>query len=156
SATEIRSRLPKIGGTRKARVARARRICGSSWGRADGPRLALRRVARVFSALTHAKGSHVMNPRNFLSSSLACTFFALGLSLPAAGCGNAELGPSETAGERSGDVALELDLAPGATLTSVSSVITGPAGFSRTGSINVGMSTKISAIIGGIPAGMGY
>ena len=44
----------------------------------------------------------------------------------------------------------------GVTLTSVGYTISGPNGFSSTGTINVASSNTISAVIGGIPAGNGY
>ncbi len=44
----------------------------------------------------------------------------------------------------------------GVTLTSVSYSITGPNGFSKSGSINVASSATLSAIIGGLPTGNGF
>jgi phospholipase C len=58
--------------------------------------------------------------------------------------------------ETMGEIGLEVKLAPGLTLDSVSYTITGPIGFSRTGSINVGSSTTVSAIVSRIPFGTGY
>jgi hypothetical protein len=56
----------------------------------------------------------------------------------------------------SGTLALALQLANGTNLSSVSYVITGPGGFSRSGSIDVSNSSALSAVIGGLPAGTGY
>src|ERR1044071_9500331 len=58
--------------------------------------------------------------------------------------------------ETMGEIGLEVKLAPGLTLDSVSYTITGPIGFSRTGSIHVGSSTTVSAIVSRIPFGTGY
>jgi phospholipase C len=55
-----------------------------------------------------------------------------------------------------GTVGLQLQLGPGITLTTVNYTITGPGGFSQTGTIDVTYSTTISAVIGGIPFGNGY
>ena len=58
--------------------------------------------------------------------------------------------------ENTGEIGLDLRLAPGLTLDSVSYTITGPVGFSRTGAIDVSGSTTVSAVIGRIPFGAGY
>ncbi|HEY3252982.1 MAG TPA: metallophosphoesterase, partial [Polyangiaceae bacterium] len=63
---------------------------------------------------------------------------------------------SQPASEHVGEGSLELTLASGATLTSVSYTIIGPASFSKTGSLDVSKSSTISGLIGGIPAGTGY
>src|SRR5262245_38059490 len=55
-----------------------------------------------------------------------------------------------------GSIGLALQLASGATLSSVSYAITGPGGFSRAGTIDTSQSTIISAVIGGLPAGTGF
>jgi len=57
--------------------------------------------------------------------------------------------------ESVGSVGLDLQLG-GATINSATFTITGPNGFSKTGSIDVSKSTKLSATIGGIPAGVGF
>ncbi len=44
----------------------------------------------------------------------------------------------------------------GVTLTSVSYSITGPNGFSKSGTINVASSATLSTVIGGLPAGNGF
>jgi 5'-nucleotidase len=73
------------------------------------------------------------------------------------GCGSgAASSSSEPTGPRSGKIALELQLASGAVLTSLSYTISGGSGFSRTGSIDVTNATTVSTTIGGIPAGSGY
>jgi type IV pilus assembly protein PilA len=51
---------------------------------------------------------------------------------------------------------MNLDVAPGATVSTASYTITGPAGFARTGTIDVSNSTKLEATFGGLPAGDGY
>ncbi|HEY2405356.1 MAG TPA: hypothetical protein VGI10_05120, partial [Polyangiaceae bacterium] len=44
----------------------------------------------------------------------------------------------------------------GVTLTSINYVISGPNGFSKSGTIDVASSTTVSGVIGGLPAGSGY
>jgi hypothetical protein len=74
------------------------------------------------------------------------------------------IGCSSTAGdgvaegdpEHGGSVGLALQVAPGLTLDEVSYAITGPLGFTTTGSIDVSNSTTVSAVISGLPAGTGY
>jgi phospholipase C len=69
-------------------------------------------------------------------------------------CG-AERSTSTTnnAGLGSVDIAL---VQGGVTLTSVSYAISGPNGFSKSGSIDVASSATLSAVIGGLPAGNGF
>ncbi|HZU85530.1 MAG TPA: hypothetical protein VE987_21520, partial [Polyangiaceae bacterium] len=55
-----------------------------------------------------------------------------------------------------GAVGLSLQVAPGVTVNSVAYVLTGPGGFTQSGTIDVSMSATVSALIGGIPAGSGY
>jgi hypothetical protein len=55
-----------------------------------------------------------------------------------------------------GEIGLALQLPGGTTIQTASFAITGPRGFSRTGNIDVSASTKLTALIGGIPAGNGY
>jgi hypothetical protein len=53
-------------------------------------------------------------------------------------------------------VEMDLDLAPGIIINSASYTIAGPGGFSRTGALDVSHSTKLSALIAGLPAGKGF
>jgi 5'-nucleotidase len=76
---------------------------------------------------------------------------ALASLIPAA-C--ASRGANETADL--GSASFELQLAPNITINSVSYTITGPAGFTKTGSIDVSHSSTVSATIGALPAGTGY
>jgi hypothetical protein len=55
-----------------------------------------------------------------------------------------------------GEVGFALQLPSGTSIESVGYVITGPMGFLRDGAIDVSTSTKLTAVIGGIPAGSGY
>jgi hypothetical protein len=55
-----------------------------------------------------------------------------------------------------GSVGLAVQIAPGTNVSTVSYSITGPAGFSKSGSIDVSHSATISAIISGLPAGTNY
>src|SRR5215468_8462843 len=73
---------------------------------------------------------------------------ALALALASCSTGNSS-GPE-------GSVGFALELAPGLTLDSVSYQVTGPGGFSTSGTIDTRNSTKISAVIGGLPVGTGF
>jgi phospholipase C len=55
-----------------------------------------------------------------------------------------------------GSVGVDLVIGAGVSINTVNYTITGPAGFSRTGSIDVTNSATVSAIISGIPFGTGY
>ncbi len=57
--------------------------------------------------------------------------------------------------EQVGSLGINLDVAPGVTLNSVTYSITGN-GFTKTGTIDTSGSPTISGTIGGIPAGNGY
>jgi len=89
------------------------------------------------------------------------TMLALGLCgvTSLAGCASEGDGGSTPAHESegtSGSLGLKLQLASGATVNAASYTITGPGGFSKTGNIDVSKSSKLSAIIGGIPVAVGY
>jgi len=58
--------------------------------------------------------------------------------------------------EDGGQVGLDLVLPSGAVLTTVNYTITGPAGFNKTGKIDVSQANKITGLIGGLPPGFGY
>src|SRR5580692_10849157 len=63
-----------------------------------------------------------------------------------------EPGNSET----TGTAGIQLQVAPGITINTLNYTLTGPNGFSKTGSINVSNSTVAATIIGGLPSGSGY
>ena len=75
-----------------------------------------------------------------------------------AGCGKTGGGPTQGTqqGDATGGISFALQVAPGVILGSAGYTITGPAGFTKTGAIDVSGSTKLSATIGGLPAGTGY
>jgi hypothetical protein len=82
------------------------------------------------------------------------SFSASGLG----GCGEhspSSANPSAADKDSSGSVNFAL-VEGGVTLTSVSYTILGPNSFSTSGTINVGSSTSVSAVIGDLPAGSGY
>jgi hypothetical protein len=90
------------------------------------------------------------------------TMLALGLCGVAslAGCGNANDGTGTDTrapeGQESvGEVGLKLQVA-GGTINSATYTITGPNGFTKTGTLNLSAATKLTATIGGLPAGAGY
>ena len=69
-------------------------------------------------------------------------------------CSNS--GGHQSAQDGVGAVGLALQVAPGTILESVGYQITGPGGFTRSGSIGVRQSARVAAIIGGLPAGAGH
>jgi hypothetical protein len=71
-------------------------------------------------------------------------------------CSSPSPSPSSPAGDEGGSIAANLDLAPGVTVNSFSYAITGPNGFSKNGVVDISHSATVSALIGPIPAGMGY
>jgi hypothetical protein len=76
-----------------------------------------------------------------------------------AGCSSQSDGPEApppATQESTGTANFELQLADGRSILSATYTITGPNGFFKTGSINLTSSTKLTAIIGGLPAGAGY
>ena len=93
--------------------------------------------------------------RRFANLSVVSSTLTLGAALLAAGCGDEGANSLESS-EQTGEVALKLQVAPGATLASVSYSITGPDAYAKTGSLDVTQSAKISATVGGILAGSGY
>jgi hypothetical protein len=58
--------------------------------------------------------------------------------------------------ESVGTIGLDLALASGAVINTVSYTITGPGGYTKTGSLDVRNSSAIQGLIGGIPSGAGY
>ena len=97
--------------------------------------------------------------RKLIPTTAVSAAMILGLAFAAVGCSGstpATGGPGAQAGENPGEVALELQLGNGTTITSANYTIIGPASFTKSGSIDVSQSTKISATIGAIPQGTGY
>jgi hypothetical protein len=90
------------------------------------------------------------------------TILALGFcgitSLVVAGCGQdaQDGGPAATDEESVGTIDLALQLANGHTVNSATYAITGPNGFSKSGSIDVSRSNTFATQVGGLPAGSGY
>jgi hypothetical protein len=74
------------------------------------------------------------------------------------GCSGGEGADTHTPGsqEALGKVGVELQLSTGGTINSASYTITGPKGFTKAGTIDLSSATKLSATIGGLPAGTGY
>ncbi|HEY0467728.1 MAG TPA: hypothetical protein VGC79_26185, partial [Polyangiaceae bacterium] len=84
----------------------------------------------------------------------AAVGFALGLAPIACGSGTAA-GNGETS-ESTGSIDLALTASGSLTINSVSYSISHENGFIKTGTIDVTNSTRLAAVIGGIPAGTGY
>lgn len=96
-----------------------------------------------------------------LKTNRAALLASLALSVGFGACGaerpdGTRDGENQPSAESVGSLGLALELAPGTTLESAAFTITGPAGFAKTGSINVASSRTLTANIGGIPAGDGY
>jgi 5'-nucleotidase len=88
--------------------------------------------------------------------SLVTAAMALGVPLATGGCSDAGPSSVEHSDAPAGDLSLDLVIGGGGILSSVDYTVSGPSSFMRTGSINVSQSSKISAIIGGLPAGTGF
>ena len=88
------------------------------------------------------------------------TMLALGFcgftALSGIGCAPRGTGPTAVQNDRTGSATIALQLAGGLTINTVTYSITGPAGFTKSGSIDVSHSTTVSTVIGGLPAGNGY
>jgi len=89
------------------------------------------------------------------SVALFAAMLALGSTAVLGGCSAGTDGAVAQDAEHAGEVGLDLTVA-GATLNTVSYVITGAAGYTKTGTLNVAGSSTLSGLIGGIPVGTGY
>jgi hypothetical protein len=83
---------------------------------------------------------------------------ALGGYTSLAGCSGVpgQNAPAVSSEGSMGQISASLQLAGGSTLNSASYSITGPNGFTKTGSIDVSHSSTLATTIGGLPAGAGY
>jgi hypothetical protein len=74
-----------------------------------------------------------------------------------AGCTGKQQSSSSLAADGDvGSIGLALTLAPGLTILSANYTISNPSGFSKTGTIDLSNSTTLSAVIGDLPAGVGF
>lgn len=84
-------------------------------------------------------------------------FVALASAPFAVGCSSDDSAPSEKESQESlGAVGLSLKTTSGLTINTFTYVVTGPGGFSRTGTVDVSHSAALSTLVGGIPAASGY
>jgi len=74
----------------------------------------------------------------------------------AIGCSSTEGSPGGAESESVGSIGLALQVAPGLNLNQVGYVILGPSGFTKSGTLELSNSTTLSAVISGLPAGMGF
>jgi hypothetical protein len=72
------------------------------------------------------------------------------------GCSGVQGTPVPESNESAGTVDFALQLAGGQTINSANYTIIGPNGFTKTGTIDLSSATKLSATIGGLPAGSGF
>ena len=86
-------------------------------------------------------------------SNLHTSLFVLALAAAPLACSDATPAGSSVGQDGSVDLALSTN---GVSIDSVSYVITGPAGYSKSGSVGVSHSATLTAVIGSIPAGNGY
>jgi len=75
-----------------------------------------------------------------------------------AGCGAGQTSnaPSVESHDGTGSISLALQVAGGSSINSASYSITGPNGFTKTGVIDVSSSSKLTAVLSGLPAGAGF
>lgn len=112
------------------------------------------RLGRAALAGAGGKGWPRDQAAGVLRAAAIVALAALAGGVPLAGCKSGS--GSTKPGQATGSVSLALALSPGVSIASVSWVIVGPAGFTRTGSIDVSSSQTLSTLIGGIPVGTGY
>ena len=88
------------------------------------------------------------------------TMLALGFcgftALSGIACSPRGTGSAVVQNDGTGSATIALQVPGGLTINTVTYSITGPAGFSQSGSIDVSHSTTVSTVIGGLPAGDGY
>ncbi|HVT09193.1 MAG TPA: PKD domain-containing protein [Polyangia bacterium] len=88
------------------------------------------------------------------------TMLALGFcgftALSGISCSPRGNGPAAVQNDGTGSATIAFQVAGGLTINTLTYSLTGPGGFSKTGSIDVSRSTTISTVIGGLPAGNGY
>jgi len=80
----------------------------------------------------------------------------LGLTVVGAGSCSQTSGDASRNADVAGSVQVALEPAPGVIINSAAYVLTGPGGFTRSGSVDVSHSTTLSFVVGAIPAGTGY
>jgi acid phosphatase len=78
------------------------------------------------------------------------------LGLGSIACSDPLGGHEGSAADSTGSIGVALVLAPGSTLNTVTYQISGPNSFMKSGSLDLTHSTTLSAVIAGLPAGMGY
>jgi len=92
--------------------------------------------------------------RKSFSSVSILTLAALGACTALPACSSTDSQDSQQQGDSS--IGLKLVVGGGVTLNGVTYSITGPGGFTKSGSIDLSNTSQLSAQIGGIPAGQGY
>ena len=97
-----------------------------------------------------------MHARKLAATFILPSALGLGPALLSAGCSNSVPSSADTATTNGGEIALDLSLASGSVLNTVTYTITGPGGYVKTGSIDVSRSATVSTTLGGIPTGAGY
>jgi hypothetical protein len=79
-----------------------------------------------------------------------------GASALVTGCSSDVPSPGGSSDAAVGSIGVALSLGSGITILSASYTISGPNGFSKTGTIDVSQSSVLSTLIGGLPAATGY
>jgi len=90
-----------------------------------------------------------------VSRAFVLAILSLGACVLGSGCGDDHGTAPGTRQPGQGSITVAL-LSGGVTVDAVAYTITGPNSFSQTGSLNVSTSSTMSALIGGLPGGMGY
>jgi hypothetical protein len=92
-----------------------------------------------------------------LFSSTAVLLFSIGgVAGLFAGCSSVPSDSPDATEATAGSIGLELTLPNGSVINTATYTITGPGGYTKTGSLDLTSATKLSATIGAIPAGNGY
>ncbi len=82
--------------------------------------------------------------------------FLFGCSAPMNAPADGTAAASSTPAEKTGSIGLQVQVAPGVMLATVSYTLSGPESFHQSGTIDVSNSLTIQALLGGLPAGSGY
>jgi hypothetical protein len=83
---------------------------------------------------------------------------AIALAVTAASLGCMQTGTigAVESREETGSVGLALQLAPGVNVSSASYTVTGPNGYTTSGTVAVGSNSNVPVVLSGLPAGEGY
>src|SRR5262249_42559929 len=150
---ENRRVFPKTGGCRVLAFAHTREDAEVFFGvRSSRSRVASGLLCKHRFAANAAPSMQrnfpVTHTRTWLSSTVISSAMMLGLAFAAGGCSSETAQSNLPGSENAGELSLDLQVGSGATINSVSYTITGPSGFTKTGTIDVSHSSTVAGLIG--------